>query len=83
MTYWQVQACMPDGGMLMLGVRAEDREAATLQALQAIKDVLVPVDLTITEIPPPENREHVLEPTRIIGPLHGRMYEDDPLPEDR
>lgn len=58
MLYWQVQAELPDSGRRVLfGVEAEDRESATATALQVIKDALVPVDLQITQIPAPPERQ--------------------------
>ncbi len=56
MPYWQVQAALPDGARMLFGVEAENREAAAARALQAIKDVLVPVDLEVTPIRPPQVR---------------------------
>jgi hypothetical protein len=58
MRYWQVQANSPGGGQALFGVEAEDREAAAAMALQVIKDVLVPVDLQITELPSPSARRY-------------------------
>jgi hypothetical protein len=49
---FRVRAAWPDGAESVFGVQAGDREAAAAQALRILKDVLVPLDLEITEIPP-------------------------------
>jgi hypothetical protein len=54
MTDFRVRAKWPDGAESVFSVQAEDGEAAAAHALQILKGVLVPLDLEITVIPPPE-----------------------------
>jgi hypothetical protein len=53
-TDFRVRAKWPDGAESVFGVQAEDRETAVGKALQILENVLVPLDLEITVIPPPE-----------------------------
>jgi hypothetical protein len=53
-TSFQVRAKWPDGAESVFGVQAEDRKAAAGKALRILENVLVPLDLEITAIPPPE-----------------------------
>jgi hypothetical protein len=56
MAFWQVRAEIYGHGESVFGVEADSREAALAEALRRTSEIVVPVDLEITEIPPPSAR---------------------------